>query len=265
MPFKENLLHKIRIDQLAGQVLASIGPEGSEAKLDKNATRQLLALSPYVYRRERDLDLYVEDTDASVKEILVLDNELPLYRTTVEDVVMRKSPELGEMVKLRNIVKILKDSDVKVSRKAETLKTVQAACIARLDLSFSAEDINDIRRDGIASLESNYPEGVNESLLLFAELLGYRQPPKPFAVPHCTIYTAVYRKDSGETLVGPAVIFDRVHNDLTLTEEQFGALEKEKVARFHAIASGKEKSGIQGVAVFEHLQKAVLSSRTHGN
>ena len=265
MAFRENLLQKIRIDQLTGQVLASIGPEGSGAKLDKNAMRQLLALSPYVYRRERDLDLYVEDTDAPLKKIIVLDNELPLYRTTVADVAMRKSPEVGEMVKPRNIVRILKDSDVKVSRKADSLKTVQAECIARLDLSFSLEDIHDIRRDGIASLESNYPDGVNESLLLFAELLGYRTPPKPFAVPHCTIYTAVYRKDSGETVVGPAVMFNRVHNDLTLTEEQFGALEKEKVERFHAIAAGKEKTAVQGVAVFEYLQKAVLSSRTHGN
>jgi hypothetical protein len=265
MAFKENLLQKIRIDQLAGQVFASIGPEGGEAKLDKNAMRQLLALSPYGHRRERDLDLYVEDTGDPLKKIIVLDNELPLYRTTVADVAMRKSPEVGEMVKPRNIVKILKDSDVKLSRKADTLKAVQAECIARIDLSFSPEDIHDIRRDGIASLESNYAEGVNESLLLFAELLGYRTPPKPFSVPHCTIYTAVYRKDSGETVVGPAVIFNRMHNDLKLTEEQFGALEKEKLERFHAIAAGKEKTAVQGAAVFEYLQKAVLSSRTHGN
>jgi hypothetical protein len=265
MAFKENLLQKIRIDQLAGQVLASIGPEGREAKLDKHAMRQLLELSPYGHRRERDLDLYVEDIGARIKKIIVLDNELPLYQTTVADVAMRKSPEVGEMVKPRNIVKILKDSDVKLSRKADTLKAVQAACIARIDLSFSQADIHDIRREGIASLESNYAEGVNEALLLFAELLGYRTPPKPFAVPHCTIYTAVYRKDTGETVVGPAVIFNRVRNDLKLTEEQFGALEKEKVERFHAIAAGKEKTAVQGAAVFEHLQQAVLSSRTHGN
>lgn len=265
MAFKENLLQKIRIDQLAAQVLASIGPEGAEAKLDKNAMRQLLALSPYVPRRERDLDLYVEGSDASATKILVLDNELPLYRTTVADVVMRKSPEVGEMVSFRNIVKILKDSDVKISRKAESLKTIQAECIARLDLSFNAEDVNDIRRDGIASLESNYAEGVNESLLLFAELLGYRLPPKPFMVPHCTIYAAVYRKDSGESVVGPAVIFNLMRNDLMLADEQFGALDKEKVERFHAIAAGKEKAAVQGAAVFEHLQKAVLSSRIKGN
>jgi len=40
----------------------------------------------------RDLDLYVADTGTAVQKILVLDNELPIYRTTVADVAMRKSP-----------------------------------------------------------------------------------------------------------------------------------------------------------------------------
>jgi hypothetical protein len=265
MGFKENLLQKIRIDQLAGQVLASLGPEGSEAKLDKQAMRQLLALSPYAHRRERDLDLFVEDTDAPLKKILVLDNELPIYRTTVADVAMRKSPEVGEMVKPRNIIKILRDSDVKISRKAESLKAIQAECIAPLDLSFREEDVNDIRRDGMASLESKYAEGVAESLLLFAELLGYRPPPKPFMIPHCTIYAAAYRKDNGENVVGPAVLYSLMRNDLKLTEEQFGAFEKEKVEHFHAIAAGKVGTEVQGAAVFAYLQKAVLSSRAKGN
>ncbi len=265
MAFKENLLQKIRIDQLAAQVLASIAPEGAESKLDKAAMRQLLSLSPFVHRRERDLDLYVWDTGAPPARILVLDNELPIYRTTVADVAMRKSPDVAEMVKPRNIIKILRDSDVKISRKAESLKTVQAECIARLDLSFNAEDIDDLRRDGIASLESNYAEGVNESLALFAELLGYRPPPKPFKVPHCTIYAAVYRKESGEERLGPAMIYSLMRNELQLTEEPFESLEKETIERFHALAAGKEKAAVQGAAVFEHLQQAVLQSRAQGN
>jgi hypothetical protein len=265
MAFKENLLQKIRIDRLAEHVRASISPEGAESKLDKAAMRQLLALSPFVHRRERDLDLYVSDTGAPAAQIIVLDNELPLYRTTVQDVAMRKSPEVGEMVKPRNIIKILRDSDVKVSRKAETLNKVHAACIARLDLSFNAEDINDLRRDGIASLEGNYADGVNETLLLFAELLGYRPPPKPFKVPHCTVYAAVYRRENGEECVGPAVTFSLMHNDLQLTEEIFGGREKEQIERFHAIASGKEKTAVRGSAVFAALQQAVLNSRAQGN
>ncbi|HWR91639.1 MAG TPA: hypothetical protein VN300_04400 [Desulfobacterales bacterium] len=265
MAFKDNLLQKIRIDQLAAQVLASMRPEGAESKLDKAAMRQLLSLSPFQPRRERDLDLYVLDAGAGETQVLVLDNELPIYRTTVADVAMRKSPDVAEMVKPRNIIKILRDSDVKISRKVDSLKRVQTDCIARLDLSFNAEDIDDLRRDGIASLESNYAEGVKETLTLFAELLGYLPPPRPFQIPHCTIYAAVYRSDSAEEKVGPAVIFNLMHNDLQLTEETFGSAKKEAVERFHALAAGKEKAAVRGAAVFEHLQRAVLSSRAQGN
>jgi len=265
MAFKENLLQKIRIDQLGAQVLASITPEGAESKLDKPAMRQLLSLSPYQHTRERDLDLYVRESGAGSPEVLVLDNELPIYRTTVTDVAMRKSPDVAEMVRPRNIIKILRDSDVKISRKAESLKAVQAACIAQLDLSFKDEDIDDLRRDGIASLESNYAEGVNETLALFAELLGYRPPPKPFQVPHCTIYAAVYRTESGEERLSPAVVYSLVRNELQLTEETFESRKKETIERFHALAAGREKAAVQGGAVFEHLQQAVRSSRAQGN
>ncbi len=265
MAFKENLLQKIRIDQLTAQVLASMSPEGAESKLDKAAMRQLLSLSAFVPHRERDLDLYVRDTGTPDARVLVLDNELPIYRTTVADVAMRKSPDVAEMVKPSNIIKILRDSDVKVSRKADSLKAVQADCIGRLDLSFTAEDIEDLRREGIASLESTYAEGVKESLALFAELLGYRPPPKPFQVPHSIIYAAVYRSESAEEQVGPAVLFSLMHNELQLTEETFGSRQKERVERFHALAAGREQAAVRGAAVFEALQRAVLSSRARGN
>ena len=47
MAFRENLLRKIQIDQLAGRILATIGAVGSEVKLDREAMRRLLALSPF--------------------------------------------------------------------------------------------------------------------------------------------------------------------------------------------------------------------------
>ena len=265
MAFKDNLLQKIRIDALAARVLAGIGPEGGEARLDRAAMRELLSLSPYAPHRERDLELFVNATGAAPPRVLVLDNELPLYRTSVQDVAMRKSPEVREMVNLGNIVRILRDSDVKVSRKADSLRAVQAESIARLDLSFDAEDINAIRREGIASIESRYAEGVNEALALFAELLGYRVPPRPFALPHCTVYAALYRTDRGEDVAGPAVAYDLRRHRLKLTEEPFGASQKENVERFHRFATGDGPAAAEGAAVFERLQELVLSSRAKGN
>jgi hypothetical protein len=265
MGFKENLLQKIRIDRLAERVLATLGASGGEVKLDKAAMRELLGLSPYVYQRERDLDLYVLETAEPPPKILVLDNELPIYRTTSADVALRKSPEVGEMVKIGNIIKILRDSDVKVSRKADSLRDVQAECIAAIDLTFTAEDINDIRRDGIASLESRYAQGVDECLALFAELLGFREPPRVFRVPHCTVLGAVFARETGEEVLGPVVIFNRMHTALQFTEEHFGSLEKDALPRLHRMASGQQKTATEGAAVFAHLQEMVLNSRAGGN
>jgi hypothetical protein len=265
MAFRENLLQKIKIDELAAKVLASIGPDGGESKLDKKSMRDLLALSPYTAHRERDLDLYVNAANGGGEKVLVLDNELRIYRTSVQDVAMRKSPDVREMVSIRNVIKIIRDSDVKISRKVDSLRTVQAESIARLDLGFGAEDINDLRRDGIASLESKYAQGIDEALALFAELLGYRVPPKPFLLPQCTIYASLYRNEKGETVVGPAVAFDRRNHRLKLTEEQFGAFDKERVERFHAFAAGHGLAPTEGAAVFERLQAMVLRSRANGN
>ena len=169
MSFKENLITKIKIDKLANRVIASIGPAESGRKVDKDAMRSLLEMSPYQYQKARDLDLYVEGIDQDRKKIFVLDNELPIYRTTIDDVAMRKSPLIKEMVKIRNIIKILKDSDVKLSRKDASVKAIQKECIDQLDLAYNGSDIDEIAADGKASLERDYPDGVVECLELFAD------------------------------------------------------------------------------------------------
>ena len=106
MSFKENLLKKIQIRQLARKVQASFGPPGSPGKIDKEAMRSLLEMSPYRHQKIRDLDLFVEAADSEPGKIVVLDNELPIYRTTVEDVAIRKSPYTKEMLRIGNIIKI---------------------------------------------------------------------------------------------------------------------------------------------------------------
>ena len=84
---------------------------------------------------------------------------------------MRKSPYIKEMVSIRNAIKILKDSDVKISTKEDSLRTIQKECIDLLDLSFNESDIREIEADGAKSLERDYADGVIECLILFADLL----------------------------------------------------------------------------------------------
>ena len=151
MSFKENLLKKIKIDKMGRQVIASIGPVGSGRKIDKKIMRKLLELADYTYKRKRDLDLYIENIDAEKTRILVLDNDLAIYNTFVYDVAMRKSPTVKEMMNPFNVVKILKDTDVVISKKKDSVKTIQQECIAKLNLSFDASDLAEIAKDGLAS------------------------------------------------------------------------------------------------------------------
>ena len=258
MSFKENLLAKLKINRLADKVLVSIGPVESGSKVDKEAMRNLLEMSPYQFQKSRDLDLYVENIDHDQKKIFVLDNELPIYETTIEDVTMRKSPLIKEMVKIRNIVKILKDSDVKLSRKEESVKTIQKVCIDQLDLSFNAGDIDEIAKDGQTSLERDYPDGVVECLALFAELLDYQPAPKAFQLSRHKIIGALRPKAGGEVLCGPMIIYSLIHGTLKLIEEQISSFDKNKIELLQQIAAGKQKAAVEGPDVFEYLKNAVL-------
>jgi len=215
-------------------------------------------MGPYQYRKERDLDLYIEQSDEGQSNILVLDNELPIYKTTVEDVLIRKSPYTKEMLNIRNIIKILKDSDVKLSRKEASVKTVQKKCIDRLDLTYTESDIAAMVKEGSDSLENGYTDGVMESLSLFSELLGYQSPPKAFRVPHHEIFGAVSEKAGGEIGYGPVVALGRVDNSLRMLEDQVSNRDKTKIDLFQKMILGKEKAAVEGAEVFRYLKEEVL-------
>jgi tRNA uridine 5-carbamoylmethylation protein Kti12 len=259
MSFKENLLQKINIDKMAKQVIASIGPAESGRKVDKKTMRNLLEMAAYTFRRKRDLDLFIEDVDTEKTRILVLDNDLAIYHTTVYDVAMRKTPTVKEMMNPFNVIKILKDTDVVISKKEESVKTIQKECIDRLDLSYNESDLDEIAGDGAASLEREYADGVIESIDLFAEILGYRTPPKAFRISHHKIIGALRQKESGEVLFGPMVLYSMMHNSLKLIEQQTGSFDREKIEFIQDVVTGKTQASSEGPLVFEYLKKTALS------
>ncbi len=258
MSLKENLLKKIKIDKMSQKVLATIGSPGSERKVDKGTMRRLLEIGSYEFRKERDLELYISELDSGRERILVLDNELAVYNTTVEDVALRKSPTIKEMISIRNIIKILNDSDVVVSKREESVKTIQKECLDRIDLSFAESDIEEIVKDGIASLERGYAEGVIETLDLFAELLEYSPPPKAFDISQHKIIGALSKNESGEVMFGPIVIYSIIHNLLKLIDEKIGSFDKEKIEYLHQVAGGKKEASKEGPYVFQYLKEAVV-------
>lgn len=257
MSFKDNLLKKIEIDRLVRTIAVSIGPVDSGKRIDKADLNRLMTFFPWTRRQERDLTLYLEDDDSDKTRILVLDNDLSIYLTTLDDVVMRKSPTVKEMVSIRNAIKILNDKDVVVSKKERSLKVIRDICVGELDLQYSPSDIADIAADGTASLENGYAEGVQESLMLFAELLGMVPAPKAFAFKHHDIYGKVGKKSDGETTLGPLVMFSMVHNTLTCLEGPLGSRDKSRFDRLKAAASGEAESAASGPAVFEMMVSKV--------
>ena len=257
MSFKDNLLNKIRIQQTAQKVISSIGPHDSERKTDKATMRRLLEMSPYSLHKKRDLDLYIEGDPEKKGKILVLDNELALYHTTADDVVLRKSPTIKEMVSIRNAIKILSDSDVVISKREETVNTIRTESIDLLDLSFTKSDLEEIEKEGSASLENAYAEGVIESLSLFAELLGFSSPPKVFKMRHCEIMGQLTKKDSGEMVFGPVVIYSLAYNSLKLIEKKISSFDKEEMNYFKEVITENQETSKQDADVFQFLKEAV--------
>jgi hypothetical protein len=260
MSFKENLLQKIKIDQAAKQVIASIGPIESGRKIDKKVMRGLLETAGYHYQRKRDLDLYIKDIEAEKTRILVLDNDLAIYNTSIYDVAMRKSPTVKEMMNPFNVVKILKDTDVVMSKKEASVKTVQQECVARLDLSFTATDIDGIVNDGRASLNNAYADGVTECLDLFAEILNYHSAPMTFGIRHHKVVGKLIRTETGEELFGPVILYSMIHNTLKLVDQQIGSADKRKIKFIQNVAEGKENASMEGSDVLQYLKTAALPS-----
>ncbi len=258
MSFKDNLKKKITIDQVAGRVLASFRPPGSIQKVDLESMRTLLKMSAYQYNKERDLDLYYKDQMTQTPQIVVLDNELPLYRTTIEDVVLRKSPTVKEMISIRKAIRILNDKDVLVSKREETVQTVQKEGIDLLDLAFGEADLALIEKDGNIALHHNQPEGVLEGIELFAEILDYRRPPSGVFPDHLTVVGLRVETRDKKRIWGPLIIYNTECNKLKLIVDQFESTDRDKIDDLLQIADGFKTADLEGAAVFEFLKRSAL-------
>ncbi|MDL2269139.1 hypothetical protein LJC71_07650 [Desulfosarcina sp. OttesenSCG-928-A07] len=262
MSFKENLLKKITINRLAESIAGEIGPVESGKRIDKNRLQQLMTFFPWSHRKERDLDLYIENELPGNKNILVLDNDLTLYHTRVEDVILRKSPTVKEMISIRNAIKILNDKDVVVSRKAKSLETIRSICINQLNFSHTDADIVDIAQEGIMAFKINDNNGVAESLMLLAELLHLSPAPRAFMVDHFDLYGQVTEKSGEEIEFGPLVMFSRPNHTLIAVERVFSSRDKNRLATLKAMAAEKTEAAISGTSVFELMQAKALAAET---
>jgi hypothetical protein len=254
MGFRENLLKKIHINRLAARVIRSIHPTDSTQRINSEAMRELLEMSGYAHQKERDLNLYILNGD----HILLLDNELKIYNSTAEDIGLRKSPTVKEMISIRNAIKILNDKDVVISRKADTVERIHKDMISELDLSFGENDIESMVNDGIDAYNNHYTDGVVEILTLFAELLEFVNAPKAYRTPHHHIWGKTTETKSGKGLFGPVIILGLMHNKLKMIENAMNSQDKADIEKYRQVVKGEIDADLSDAAVFNALKRAVL-------
>jgi hypothetical protein len=258
MSFQENLLRKIELERFAYQVIASCGTEQARHPVDKEAMQSLLELSPYQYQRQRDLDLYVKPVEGELKMILVLDNELPIFRSTVKDVVTRRSPRTLEMWNFRTVRNILVDSDIKMSTTKKSVETVLGDAVALLDLTYTDMDIENLAQEGMAWLAGGDANNVEKTLSLFGALLGYRKPPKYFGLDNTISYGISVSGPDNDVVFGPLVLYRPGDNTLVWIDQSFSKSEREQMEFFRSVATGQAYVPVTGDAVFQKLKTNVL-------
>lgn len=258
MGFKENLLKKIEIDRLATQVIASCGPPSARNPIDKEAMRRLLEMSPYTYQQERDLDLYVKPIEGELKMILVLDNELPIFRSTINDVVVRRNPRTLEMWRISTIRHILDDSDIKVSVRGKSAETVWKDTIAQLVLTYTDADIERLAIEGMAWLEGKVANEVERTLTMFAELLGYSKPARYFKLDYTVCYGVPGTGPEKDVTFGPMALYSPSDNRLVWIDERVSRHDLQQMKFLQAVASGESSVSVTGDAVFRKLKTNVL-------
>jgi len=258
MNFKANLLQKMAIDKMADDVIKSLKGPDSGAKFDKKSMRRLLEMGPYRHQRERDLDLYILEQGSAKGTILVLDNGLAVYRTTLEDVAMRKSPTVKEMISIRNAIKILNDKDVVQTRRTASVNAVRQVLINQLDLTYGQDDIEELAADGQNALANSYGPGVEEILGLFAELLDLNPLPKAYRANHQDTMGRRQPPPPGGFSAAPVVVYHRIENTLKLLKGPLDTRDTQRMEHYRQMLEGKAAADLTGGEVFAWLKTRVM-------
>jgi len=180
MSFKDALREKMTLDRMAAEAEQALPLVRKEYQIiDKDLVRRFLEHTPYKRRQLRDLELYSRGGDGRAEEVLVLDNELPLYRNVApEEVAMRRSPELKELFHVGNVRKIMSDRDILIARGRQAVAYIHDEAVSGLDLSYGEGDVREIVEAGKSALAAGDGGGLWGNLEMLFELLGYQEMDK---------------------------------------------------------------------------------------
>jgi hypothetical protein len=258
MSFKENLKAKINLDRLFRKLISTIKEPPGKWWLDKVLTQELLDMTDLEHKKFRDLHLYIRPLEGENMEVLVFDNELPIYHTSVADVALRKSPRWQEMFSIRNIKKIMNHHDVLVSKGKESLKRLHANAMELLDLTYTRDDLTLLLEDARGGLERKSIGQIQESLDLFVDLLDFEPVSLGGQKQDLQIFARPKLNSGAVPAFEHLMLFDEETLSLGLKKGVFSPQSDLDLAWVMQYARGGERADLQGIYVFESLAELAL-------
>jgi hypothetical protein len=258
MSFKENLKAKIKLDRLLEKLVSTIREPPGRWWVDKVVAQDLLDMTDFEHRKVSNLHLYVRPLDGEIMEVLVFDNELPIYHTTVADVALRKSPYWQEMFSIRNIKKIMNHHDVLVSEGKESLKRLHANALAKLDLTYTRDDLALLLEDARSGLERGYIKEIRESFDLFLELLDFQPVSSGVLEQDLQIFARPKLNGDDVPSFEHLLLFNEENLSLGLKKGPFSPESDSDLAWVMQYIRGDETADLQGMGVFEFLADLAL-------
>jgi hypothetical protein len=258
MSFKENLKAKIKLNRLFQSLVSTMRETPGRRWLDKGLTTELLAMTDFEHKKVRDLHLYIRPLEGEIMEVAVLDNELPIYHTTVADVTLRKSPYWQQMFSIRNVKKIMNDHDVIASKGKESLKRLHANALALLDLTYTSDDLALLQRDARQGLEQKSIAQIQESLDLFFELLDFQPVSLGVLEPGFQSFARPKLNGGVVATFEHLVLFNEENLSLGLKKGAFSPQSDSDLAWVMQYARGEETADLQGIDVFEFLAELAV-------
>ena len=260
MSLKENLTAKIKIEKLFHSLVSTIKEPPGKWWLDKVLAQELLDMTDFEHESVRDLNLYVRPLEGRIMEVAVLDNELPIYHTTVADAALHKSPHWKEMFSIRNVRRIMNDQDVIASKGKESLKRIRDVALALRDLTYTRADLALLLEDARRGLEQKSLALIQETLDLFLELLDFQPLSLDVLEPGFRTFARPKRNSGVVPAFEHLILFDEENLALSLKKGTFSPQNDSDLARALQYARGEEPPDLRGMDVFEFLAGLALET-----
>jgi hypothetical protein len=267
MSFKENLKAKISLDRLLQKLDSTIREPPGKRWLDKVLTQELLDMTDLRHEKVSHLHLYIRPLEGEIMEVLVFDNELPIYHTTVADVALRKSPHWKQMFSIRNIKKIMNDQDVIISKGKESLKRLHANAMALLDLTYTRDVLTLLLEDARQGLDKKSITQIQESFDLFFELLDFQPVSLGVLEQDLQIFARPKLNGGAVSAFEHLILFDEETLSVGLKKGAFSPQSDLDLAWVTKYARSEEPADLKGIDVFKFLvelalDKALIRQRT---